>query len=86
MMLSDTAVQEFDAATNTDKAKKLTADLSHMEAEQLRLGRQCEAVKVWAQIALAVTFSLLLNHVRMACSSGLWQLLHNMTAKLRIKA
>ena len=45
----DTAVQEFDAATNTDKVTKLAADLSHMEAEKLRLGRRCEAVKVRAR-------------------------------------
>ena len=54
MMLSDTAVQEFDAATSTDKAKKLTADLSRTEAERLRMGRQCEAVKVGAECAIAL--------------------------------
>lgn len=38
--------QEFDVATGMDKAKKLTADLTHMEAEKARIGRHCEALKV----------------------------------------
>lgn len=33
-------------ATVMDKAKKLTADLTHMEAEKVRLGRHCETLKV----------------------------------------
>ncbi len=33
-------------ATGMDKAKKLTADLTHMEAEKVRLGRHCETLKV----------------------------------------
>lgn len=54
MMPADAAVQEFDAATNTDKAKKLTANLSHTEAEKSRLGRQCEAVKVRATLTVCL--------------------------------
>ena len=33
-------------ATGMDKAKKLTADLTHMEAEKVRIGRHCETLKV----------------------------------------
>ena len=86
VMPVDPAVQEFDAATNTDRAKKLTADLSHMEAEKVRLGRQSEAVKVRPNPASAFTFSLLLSHAVKPCSSGMWQLPHGLIAKLCIQA
>lgn len=45
------AVQDFEIFSGTDRAKKLTADLSHMEAEKTRLGRHCESAKVsWVLI------------------------------------
>ena len=82
----DAAVQEFDAATNTDKARKLTADLSHTEAERLRLARQCEAVKVRAHHAPVALSTWFRNYAIMACSSASEKLSHNITATLHIKA
>ncbi len=40
------AAQEFDVATGTDRVKKLTAGLSHMEAEKGHLARQFDGLKV----------------------------------------
>ena len=61
VMPVDAALQEFDVATGAEKAKKLTTDLSHAEAENLCLGRQCEAVKASVICAYAALFSLVLE-------------------------
>jgi hypothetical protein len=45
-MCSVDDAQEFDVGTSNSRAQKLTADLSHVEAEKWRMVRQLDSVKV----------------------------------------